>query len=69
MSAPSLARDMLSDIAEIICSPLMSDDQKRDAIRIAYELGRSDGRVEGAKSMGEHMTKSIDLAFTTKVAP
>lgn len=59
---------MLDDIAEIILSPLMSDAKKRECIEIAYKLGLSDGRVEGAKDMGDHMVGTLD-AHLSKVTP
>lgn len=65
-AAPNLARDLLADLAEIIVSPHMTDAKKRDAIRIAYEIGKSEGRVEGAASISEAWTTSLDKVLGPK---
>ena len=69
MTTPPLARDLLADLAVLISSPNLSDDAKRDCIRIAYEIGKGEGRCEGAQSMGDHLCKVVDEATADMVAP
>ena len=68
MSTPSLTADLLKDLTVLICNPYLSDDKKCEAITIAYELGKSDGRVEGAESMGKTWTESMDKAINNITA-
>ena len=54
---------MLADLNKLVCDRLSNDDTKRKCIRIAFELGMTEGRVAGAKSMGEHMTESLNRSL------
>jgi hypothetical protein len=67
MSAPANAPDMLRDLRFLVSDPDVSAAAKCEAIGIAYEIGKSEGRVEGAQSIGRAWTESIDRAFAPKV--
>lgn len=48
---------MLADLVTLICSDAAEPGLKAQAITIAYEIGKSEGRLEGAISMGDRLVK------------
>jgi hypothetical protein len=60
------AADMLRDLSYLVSDPDISAVAKCEAIKIAYEIGKSEGRVEGAQSIGDAWTKSLDKILAPK---
>lgn len=56
----SAAQSILDDVLILISSPHLSEAGRRQAIQIAYELGLSDGRVEGFKQSLERVSASLE---------
>lgn len=50
---------ILRDCRELVCNPHSSNETKIQAVTIAFNIGLSKGRVDGAQEMGEHMLSSI----------
>jgi hypothetical protein len=48
---------MLAQLVTLILSDNADAGIKAQAIHIAYEVGRSEGRLEGAISMGDRLVK------------
>jgi hypothetical protein len=61
------AEKMLADLEVLVCSEL-DNSKKRECIRIAYAIGKSDGRVEGAQWMGDVMTESLNRSLDKMTA-
>lgn len=51
--------DILKGCRELVCSAAASAETKAQAVTIAYEIGLSQGRVEGGKDMADHLIASI----------
>jgi hypothetical protein len=54
------AASLLADVLTLVCDPRSTVETKQHAIKIAYEVGLSDGRLEGAKSMGDSLTAALE---------
>ena len=65
-TTPPTAATLLEDVIRVICHANATDATKREAVMIAYEVGKSEGRCEGAASMGDHMLETLDTA-TAKI--
>lgn len=50
---------MITDLITLVCSAHATESIKSQAINHAYEIGKIDGRLEGAKTMGAILTESI----------
>jgi len=51
---------MLTDVMKLVCDPRATDETRRQAVLIAYNIGKCDGRCEGAASMGTHMMETMN---------
>jgi hypothetical protein len=51
-----LANPMLADLAAIVCNPQSDSAMRTKAINIAYEIGKSDGRLECANNLAATLT-------------
>ncbi|HXI41612.1 MAG TPA: hypothetical protein VNH83_16640 [Bryobacteraceae bacterium] len=58
------AREMVSHAADIAADPLSTEADRRDSVRIAYEIGLSQGRVDGGMEMSEKLLQSLDKRET-----
>jgi len=58
---------LLADLVALVCHPEASDKTKMEAIGIAYEIGKSEGRVDGAVSMGDTLIATFDKATAPAV--
>lgn len=56
---PPTSTSIIADLVKLVCTPNADDNTKSEAIKIAYEIGKGEGRVDGAKSMGERLVASI----------
>lgn len=52
---PPTPASMLADLMKLVCHPSAGDEDKRKAVNIAYEVGKSEGRLAGATDMGEQL--------------
>ena len=59
---PQTSAAMLSDLVTLICSGAADPGLKAQAITIAYEIGKSEGRIEGAISMGDRLVKPTQVS-------
>ena len=55
IAAAPTAEDLLAQVLLLVCHTHASDKSKREAVRVAYEIGLSQGRCEGAKEMGDRL--------------
>jgi hypothetical protein len=62
MSESPTAAALLTDVMSVVCDPNATAETRRKAVMIAFEIGKSEGRCEGAASMGAHMTEAFDKA-------
>lgn len=67
-SIPPTSAQLLEDVVTIVCDPISSAKTRREAVMIAYNIGKCDGRIEGAASMGASMTEAFDKATGKMVA-
>jgi hypothetical protein len=51
---------MLEQLVVMVSTPRCTEDVKRRAVDLAYQIGKCEGRLEGALSMGEQMTASLE---------
>lgn len=56
----SQAEDILKDCRTLVCSPHASAESKVQCVTIAYELGLSQGRLDGGKDMADHLIGSLN---------
>jgi hypothetical protein len=54
---PPTSTTMIADLVTLVVSPHADAGMKAQAINIAYEMGRCEGRLEGAISMGDRLVK------------
>jgi hypothetical protein len=54
---PPTSASMLAELVTLICDGRSEPGLKAQAITIAYEIGKSEGRLEGAISMGDRLVK------------
>lgn len=54
---PLSSTAMLAQLVTMICNGAADPGLKAQAITIAYEIGKSEGRLEGAISMGDRLVK------------
>jgi hypothetical protein len=54
---PPSSTTMLADLVTLICDGKSDAGLRAQAVQIAYEIGRSEGRLEGAISMGDRLVK------------
>lgn len=61
MSRPvkTTSAGLLADLVTLVNAPLATPEMKRQALNHAYEIGKLDGRMEGAKVMGDAMLASL----------
>lgn len=59
---PPTVTAILADLVTLICSSSADTGVKAQAIQIAYEIGKSEGRLDGAKSMGDRLIATVDKA-------
>lgn len=59
---PPADKATLLGIESTLSHPRVGSDDRMRLIQMAYELGRSQGRVEGSKETGDAMMKSFDKA-------
>jgi hypothetical protein len=59
---PVTPQSLLESLNTLITTPGVSDADKIQAIAIAYEIGKGEGRVLGAESMGNTMIASFNKA-------
>lgn len=52
---PPTTASMLADLMKLVCHSAADDEDKRKAVNIAYEVGKSEGRLAGATHMGEQL--------------
>lgn len=60
LQPPATASSLLVKLVTFVTTPGVSDADKAQAISIAYEIGKGEGRVEGAKSMGDTLMAAYD---------
>jgi hypothetical protein len=53
------SQTILEDVFKLMISPNLSEDGKRQALQIVYDLGVSNGKVEGARDMVERLKGSL----------
>lgn len=56
---PATPSSLLASLVQLVTTPGVSDADKTQAISIAYELGKGEGRVLGAEAMGNTLIASI----------
>ena len=56
--------ELLSKLTMLVSTPRCSAEMKAEAIQTAYEMGKTEGRLEGAKDMGERLVASIKAPTT-----
>jgi hypothetical protein len=56
---PASSASLLADLVTLVCDSAATWDTKTQAISIAYEIGKGEGRVLGAESMGNTLIASI----------
>jgi hypothetical protein len=56
-TTPATSTTMLAGLVNLILSTHADAGMKSQAIQIAYEIGKSEGRLEGAISMGDRLVK------------
>jgi hypothetical protein len=54
------ATAVLLQLKAMIISPTASDETKALALTLAYQLGKSDGTVEGAQRIADHINGKLD---------
>jgi hypothetical protein len=54
---PPSSTTMLAHLVTLICDGHADAGMKAQAIQIAFEMGKSEGRLEGAISMGDRLVK------------
>lgn len=59
MSEPSV-ESILEGCINLLLTPRVTEDVKRRAIKIAFDLGVSEGRVAGWREGTSHMLASFD---------
>jgi hypothetical protein len=59
---PPTVTAILADLVTLICNSTADTGTKAQAIQIAYEIGKSEGRLDGAKSMGDRLVATVDKA-------
>jgi hypothetical protein len=57
---PATSAGLLADLVTLVCDSGATRDTKTQAISIAYEIGKGEGRVLGAESMGNTMIASFN---------
>lgn len=62
-------QNLLDRLNAQICNPHMTDEDKREAIKTAYDLGVMEGRMAGVQEMGERMVKTLDTINTVMEKP
>ena len=53
---------MLTQLVDIVCNAKSDNEIRRNAITIAYEIGKTDGRLEGAQSMADRLVPQREIA-------
>lgn len=62
---PATPSSLLASLVQLVTTPGVSDNDKTQAISIAYEIGKGEGRVLGAESMGATMIASFNKSTET----
>ena len=52
-------KKILDDIKRLVCTA-MTDDIRRQAVQIAYEVGVADGKVLGARRIADSVDATLD---------
>jgi hypothetical protein len=55
---------MMTQLRTTIIAPSATDDMRLRALQLAYEIGKTEGHWEGAKSMADALTVSVEKALT-----
>jgi hypothetical protein len=56
---PATTTSLLADLVTLVCDAHATNDTKTQAISIAYEIGKGEGRVAGAEDMGNTLMASL----------
>lgn len=56
------AEDILKSCRKLVSSPHATAEIKEQCVTMAYELGCSQGRVDGGKDMADHLLASLKAA-------
>lgn len=59
ITKPPSSSGLLAGLVKVVCNVNATDDTKAQAIQIAFEIGKSEGRVLGAEAMGNTLLASI----------
>lgn len=59
---PPSSTAMIADLVTLVVSPHADAGMKARAVNIAYEMGRCEGRLEGAISMGDRLVKPTQVS-------
>lgn len=62
---PATPQSLLAQLVQLVTTPGVSDDNKTQAISIAYEIGKGEGRVLGAEAMGNTMIATFTKSTET----
>jgi hypothetical protein len=63
---PATPSSLLASLVQLVTTPGVSDADKTQAISIAYELGKGEGRVLGAESMGNTIMATFNKAAAVR---
>lgn len=66
---PATASSLLADLVALVCDSGATKDTKAQAISIAYEIGKSEGRVAGAETMGNTLIATLVKSTAPRVSP
>jgi hypothetical protein len=53
------ADELVAKLVELVTAPNCDNETKATSIRIAFEMGCAEGRVQGAKTMGDHLCNTL----------
>jgi hypothetical protein len=56
---PATPSSLLASLVTLVTTPGADDATKTQAIQMAYEIGKGEGQVLGAESMGQTLMASI----------
>jgi hypothetical protein len=56
---PKTSEELMAQARAIVCHPLATEKERREALQVAYDLGHADGKVDGAKRAWDEASAAL----------